>query len=90
MSAPSIEPLDTATRAKIRSTQILTSLPQLVSELLQNSLDAEARRVEVGIDCEEWCCWVRDDGKGMSKDDLTVLGRGLEGGRYGVCAPMYR
>ncbi|KAK0461814.1 uncharacterized protein EV420DRAFT_1305145 [Desarmillaria tabescens] len=68
-----IEPLPASTRSKIRSTQILTSLPQIVSELMQNSLDAGARHVDVGVDCDGWTCWVRDDGTGMSKDALTAI-----------------
>lgn len=69
-----------ATQSKLRSSQILTSLPQLVSELIQNSLDAGAGHVEIGVDCEEWSCWVKDDGSGMSKSDLSAL---LTAGRYG-------
>ena len=72
--------LPAATQSKLRSSQILTSLPQVVSELVQNSLDAGAGHVEVGVDCEEWSCWVKDDGCGMSKSDLTAL---LTEGRYG-------
>jgi signal transduction histidine kinase len=79
----SIEHLPTATRTKLRSTQILTSISQIVSELLQNSLDAGARHIEIGVDCEEWSCWVRDDGAGMSKDAMNLLGKGPEDGRYG-------
>lgn len=72
--------LPTYTQHKIRSTQIVVSLPQLVSELVQNALDAGAGQVDVGVDCEEWACWVRDDGKGMSKQDLNEL---ENAGRYG-------
>ncbi|KAK0206843.1 hypothetical protein DFS33DRAFT_1317462 [Desarmillaria ectypa] len=68
-----IEPLPASTRSKIRSTQILTSLPQVVSELMQNSLDAGARHIDVGVDCEGWTCWVRDDGTGMGKDALASI-----------------
>jgi DNA mismatch repair protein MLH3 len=78
----SIEHLPTATRNKIRSTQILTSLPQIISELLQNSLDAGGLQVDVGVDCKEWNCWVRDNGIGMSKDGMSVLGEGRYGTAY--------
>jgi DNA mismatch repair protein MLH3 len=77
----SIERLPEDTRSKLRSTQILTSLPQIVSELLQNSLDADATHIDVGIDLKEWMCWVKDDGHGISKEGLEKLGQG-EGGRY--------
>ena len=46
----SLERLPSATRDKLRSAQLLTSVPQAVSELLQNALDAGARHVEVGVD----------------------------------------
>lgn len=78
-----IEVLPAPTQSKLRSTQILTSLSQIISELVQNSLDAGAQQINVGIDCEEWECWVRDDGVGMSKDGLVrLMGGTKEGRRY--------
>jgi DNA mismatch repair protein MLH3 len=68
------------TQSKLRSTQIISSLPQVVSELIQNALDADASQIDVGVDCEEWTCWIRDDGKGMSKADLFAI---ETAGRYG-------
>ena len=79
-----IQVLDNGTRSKLRSTQIITSLPQIVSEMIQNSLDAGAKHVDIAIDHEEWRCFVRDDGKGITKGGLEVLSKGVEGGRYGV------
>jgi DNA mismatch repair protein MLH3 len=76
----SIEHLPDATRNKLRSTQILTSLPQIISELLQNSLDAGAHQIDIGVDVEEWSCWVSDNGVGINKNGMSVLGEG----RYGV------
>lgn len=78
----SLKQLSVETRAKLRSAQLLTSLPQVVSELLQNSLDAGASQVDIGVDCEEWSCWVRDNGAGISKAGLTMIGKGSEEGRY--------
>jgi len=77
----SIEQLPIEAQSKLRSTQILTCIPQLISELLQNSLDAGASHVDIGVDCEEWSCWVRDDGIGISREGMDLLGS--EGGRYG-------
>jgi DNA mismatch repair protein MLH3 len=79
----SLYPLDSETRSKIRSTQIITSLPQIVSELVQNSLDAGASHINIGVDVSEWECWVRDDGCGISKKDLSILAKGSIDGRYG-------
>ena len=81
-SQPEIERLVPSTQAKLRSTQILTSLPQIVSELVQNSLDAKPSQIHVGLDCKEWTCWVQDDGHGISKEGLEKLGQGEDGGRY--------
>ncbi|KAF9448232.1 hypothetical protein P691DRAFT_775559 [Macrolepiota fuliginosa MF-IS2] len=74
--------LDEPTQAKIRSTQILTTLPQIVSELLQNSLDAKAGNIDIGINCEDWMCWVRDDGSGISRQDLETFAAGDSDMRY--------
>ncbi|OSD04616.1 hypothetical protein PYCCODRAFT_1386837 [Trametes coccinea BRFM310] len=79
-----ITSLPSSTQSRLRSTQILTSLPQLVSELVQNSLDAGARNVEISLDAAEWECWVRDDGAGISKEGLSILSQGSERGRYGT------
>lgn len=80
-----IKSLPPSTKAKLRSTQILTSLPQVVSELVQNSLDSGARNIEVSIDPDDWECWVRDDGSGIPRNGLGLLAGGPETGRYGVC-----
>lgn len=66
----------------LRSTQILTTLAQIVSELLQNSIDAAPSHIDVGVDPNEWACWVRDDGIGMGRSDIRHLGSGSKG-RYG-------
>ncbi|KAJ3808978.1 hypothetical protein F5876DRAFT_89725 [Lentinula aff. lateritia] len=79
MVDPSIDRLSFATQTKLRSTQILTSLPQIVSEIFQNSLDAGAKHIEIGMNCAEWSCWVTDDGSGMSRDELNQFG---SEGRY--------
>ena len=75
-----IERLPLPTQSKLRSTQILTSLPQIISELVQNSLDANASSIDVSLDCKDWTCWVRDNGHGVSRDGLESLAQ--EGGRY--------
>ena len=82
MQTEKLERLDTETRSKIRSTQLLTSFPQLIAELVQNSLDAGAKQIDVGVNFGEWSCWVRDDGCGISKDDLSLIAQGGERGRY--------
>lgn len=84
-----LERLDIATCSKLRSTQIITSLPQIVSELVQNSLDAGASAIEIGVNKDEWSCWVRDNGTGISKDGLSQLATSEGGGRYCECTLHY-
>lgn len=71
-------------RTRLRSTQILTSLPQVVSELVQNCLDASASHIDVGVGCQEWECWVRDDGRGISRSGLDAISKSYEAGRYSM------
>jgi DNA mismatch repair protein MLH3 len=68
-----IAPLPDQTRSFLRSTVILSSLVQVVSELIQNSLDANARNLDISTDCDEWSCCVQDDGDGISKDNLDII-----------------
>jgi len=82
-----IEKLDNPTQSRLRSTQILTSLPQIVSELLQNALDAGATAVDVGLDTKEWTCWVKDNGRGITKGDLETIGNEGDSGRYSTSKP---
>jgi len=77
-----IAKLSEHTQARLRSTQILTTLPQIVSELIQNSLDAQASHIDVGLNCDEWMCWVSDDGLGISKQDLESFGGEDDSMRY--------
>jgi DNA mismatch repair protein MLH3 len=79
-----MELLPEPTRSKLRSTTILTSLPQVVIELVQNSLDANATAIEVGINVDDWSCWVKDNGVGINREGLESLAKGLEERRYGL------
>ena len=81
-SSETLQPLSEPVRTRLRSTHILTSLPQVVSELVQNSLDASSSNIDIGIDCQEWECWVKDDGNGIARSGLDALSQGYEAGRY--------
>lgn len=76
--------LPPATQALLRSTVILTSIPQLVSELVQNSIDAGARHIDISVNPPDWSCWVRDDGCGISSLDLSFIGKEGDAGRHGT------
>ncbi|RZF48577.1 hypothetical protein LSTR_LSTR011902 [Laodelphax striatellus] len=55
----------------------ITSLPQCVIELVVNSLDANASRIGVRIDLEKYNLQVVDNGCGINRDQLELVG-----GRY--------
>ena len=81
-SSETLRPLSEPVRTRLRSTHILTSLPQVVSQLVQNSLDASASHIDIGVDCQEWECWVKDDGDGVPRSGLDALSKSYEAGRY--------
>lgn len=78
-----MEKLSERDQSQLRSSVILTNLAQIVSELVQNALDAQASHIDVGVDPADWSCWVRDNGSGMSRSDIKHLGTGTKG-RYGT------
>ncbi|KAI0000051.1 histidine kinase-like ATPase, partial [Russula vinacea] len=77
-----LQSLSEPVRTRLRSTHILTSLPQVVSQLVQNALDASASHIDIGVDCQEWECWVKDDGNGIARSGLDALSKSYEAGRY--------
>ncbi|KAF8505939.1 hypothetical protein F5888DRAFT_1604331 [Russula emetica] len=81
-SSETLRPLSEPVRTRLRSTHILTSLPQVVSQLVQNSLDASASHIDIGVDCQEWECWVKDDGNGIQRSGLDALSKSYQAGRY--------
>lgn len=90
MSGP-ITRLSHSTQALLRSTIILTSLPQIVSELVQNALDAGSTEIGVSVDVADWMCLIRDNGHGMTVGDLAYLGKEGDANRYGEYGgPMVR
>lgn len=89
-SAPArLTPLSRPVRAALRSTLVIPTLPQVLSELLQNSLDAQAATINIWIDPskEGQSIRVEDDGVGISggSGGLGVLGqrwRSSKGGNW--------
>lgn len=73
-----VQLLETTTVSQIRSTIHITSLSDVLSELIQNALDASASRIECSINLERWGVTVGDNGVGMDKKAVEVVG-----GRYG-------
>ncbi|KAI9592609.1 hypothetical protein BDF19DRAFT_451072 [Syncephalis fuscata] len=75
-ASPTIRPLDVQSAQRLSSDQVIRDLGSAVKELVENSLDAGARSIEIrfrnhGLDLIE----VVDDGNGISTEDIHVLGR---------------
>lgn len=56
----------------IAAGEVIDSLGAVVRELVENSLDAGAKRITIGINPESWRVQVADNGKGMSLEDLRI------------------
>ncbi|XP_040937554.1 DNA mismatch repair protein MLH3 isoform X3 [Gossypium hirsutum] len=70
----SIKPLPDAVRSTVRSATILFDLTRVVEELIFNSLDAAATKVSVFLSVGSSYVKVVDDGSGISRDGLVLLG----------------
>lgn len=70
---------------QIRSSVIIPTLPQALSELVQNSLDAGSSRIECWIDLSPGneCIRVQDDGHGIDEEGMKRVGE-----RYGQSPPL--
>jgi DNA mismatch repair protein MLH3 len=69
-----ILPLPHEVVAQIRSSTAIVSLNGVVLELLKNSLDAGATRIEVAVDFSRGTCSVEDDGLGIAPAEFREDG----------------
>lgn len=70
-----IRPLPAASVASLRSSTAITSISQVVDELVANSIDAGATAIDVSLSVEEGFATVSDNGRGMDADDLGLVGK---------------
>ncbi|WRT67606.1 uncharacterized protein IL334_004578 [Kwoniella shivajii] len=72
-----ITPLPTPTTTTIRSSLIIPTFPQILSELVQNSLDANARYIDIALCLTkgEESMRVEDDGCGITQAGLRKIGK---------------
>ncbi|KAK9713418.1 hypothetical protein RND81_06G026000 [Saponaria officinalis] len=70
----SIKPLSEAVLSTVRSGYVISSLATVVEELVYNSLDASARKVTVVVGVNNGYIKVEDDGSGINRDGLMLLG----------------
>ena len=71
----SIRALPADVISQLRSSFIIQSLPGCVVELVQNSLDARATSIEVAFGVDGWQCRVTDNGDGIDKQGLAIVGK---------------
>jgi DNA mismatch repair protein MLH3 len=83
VSGRSILPLPEEVAAQIKSSTAIVSLTDVVLELLKNSLDAHATKIEATVDFARGGCTVEDDGLGISP--LQFREEGALGKLYCMC-----
>lgn len=71
---PSIRPLPAEVAAQIKSSTTINSLSVVVLGLLANSLDADARRVDINVDLRRGAASVEDDGIGIPPKEFSEYG----------------
>ena len=69
-----IRVLDAASASQLRSAQECTSVAHALEELVVNALDAQATEVHCVLDVPGFSMAVRDNGCGMSADELGLVG----------------
>lgn len=68
-----IKILSPEVRGKIAAGEVISRPASAIKELLENSLDAQAKRIEIDVtDGGKQKCLVNDDGIGMSRDDAVL------------------
>ncbi|XP_068468695.1 DNA mismatch repair protein MLH3 isoform X3 [Phaseolus vulgaris] len=70
----SIKPLPETVRSSLRSGIFLFDFTRVVEELVFNSLDARATKVSVFVSIGKCCLKVVDDGSGITRDGLELVG----------------
>ncbi|KAK9448601.1 uncharacterized protein V1518DRAFT_289974 [Limtongia smithiae] len=74
MSGNRIEALPDAVAQHVHSQAAVASVPQIIAEIVQNSVDAGAHRIEVWVRSRDSLyVRVRDDGGGIRPADMRVL-----------------
>ncbi|XP_010548206.1 PREDICTED: DNA mismatch repair protein MLH3 [Tarenaya hassleriana] len=69
-----IKPLPEHVRHSVRSGVIMFDMTKVVEELVFNSLDAGATKISIFVGVVTCCVKVVDDGSGICRDDLVLLG----------------
>lgn len=70
-----ISPLDTRSRVKLVSSVRISSLNEVVIELIKNALDARAKRIELSLNYVTGFCSVSDNGWGIPANEFFENGK---------------
>ncbi|OBT54026.1 hypothetical protein VE04_06074, partial [Pseudogymnoascus sp. 24MN13] len=73
-SSPAIAPLPPEVVAQIKSSVSITSVNGVIIQLLKNSLDASAGKIDVQVDYGRGGCIVEDDGLGIAPAEFQPSG----------------
>uniref|UniRef100_A0ACD5YCS6 Uncharacterized protein n=1 Tax=Avena sativa TaxID=4498 RepID=A0ACD5YCS6_AVESA len=69
-----IKRLPKSVHSSLRSSIILSDLPRVVEELIYNSIDANAKKIDASVNVQACYVKVEDDGCGITRDELVLLG----------------
>lgn len=70
----SIQPLPPEVIAQIKSSVTITSLNEVVFELIKNSLDAGSTKIDITVDYSRGGCAVEDNGLGIHPSEFKENG----------------
>ncbi|MCJ1226514.1 DNA mismatch repair protein [Toensbergia leucococca] len=66
-----IRPLPAEVAAQVKSSIVIPSLSNVIIGLIENSLDAAARSIQVSVDFRRGSCTVEDDGYGIAPEEFS-------------------
>ncbi|CAN6211363.1 unnamed protein product [Urochloa humidicola] len=69
-----IKRLPKSVHSSLHSSVVLSDLPRVVEELIYNSIDANASKIDIAINIGACYVKVEDDGCGITRDELVLLG----------------
>ncbi|XP_020091760.1 DNA mismatch repair protein MLH3 isoform X3 [Ananas comosus] len=78
----SIKRLPRNVHGPLHSSVVLFDLPRVVEELIYNSVDAGAKKVDVFINVKACYVKVEDDGCGITREGLVILGQKYATSKY--------
>ena len=79
-----MQKLDAPVVEELRSNFNIYNQGQAIEELVLNSVDANATVIEVFADTQNFAFEVRDNGDGMSVDDLELIGTRHGNNHYNI------